>query len=295
MSISRQGHTATALPDGRVLIAGGSTAVSFGATATAELYDPFTGTFFPAAAMSIARQGHTATLLPNGKVLIAGGSPAGTPVASAELFDPATNTFSLTGSMDHDRAGHTATLLPTGLVLVTGGWSNLAGGITFSTELYNPATGTFILQQQSQWLWTNRELHVATLLPNGKVLITGGLTSGLTPTQKAEVYDPSIGSFSPAANDMSTPRVSHAVTPTNLPNGAVMILGGQKSFSHDELATVELFDPGTASFSMAPAAMQLARSALTATLLSDSRVLVAGGLGNFTGGDVSVGELSKRN
>ena len=291
MSVARYLQTATALPSGRVLIVGGFSSFNSGAVATAELYDPFTGGFSAAGSMSIARQGHTATLLPNGKVLIAGGATAGTPTASAELYDPATNTFSATGSMNKDRGSHTATLLPTGKVLITGGWSNAAGGIAYSTELYDPAAGTFTQPPQAQWLWTNRELHVATLLSNGKVLITGGLTSGITPTKKAEIYDPWSGYFSPTANDMSTPRARHAVTGTNLPNSAVMVLGGQSAFNNNVLATVELFDPGTNMFSVT-GSMQLSRYDPTATLLSDTTVLVAGGSGDF-GGNPAVAELSK--
>ena len=290
MSVARYLHTATTLPGGRVLIAGGFSSFNSGAVASAEIYDPYTGGFSAAGSMSIARHGHTATLLPNGKVLIAGGSPAGTPTASAELYDPTTNTFSPTGSMNKDRVDHTATLLPTGKVLVTGGWSNVAGGIAFSTELYDPAAGTFTAPPQAQWLWTNRELHVATLLSNGKVLITGGLTSGITPTKKAEIYDPWSGYFSPAG-DMSTPRAYHAVTDTDLPGGAVMVLGGQSSFTNNALATVEIFDPNTNTFSVT-GSMQLARYGLTATQLNDTRILVAGGSGDF-GGNPAMAELSK--
>src|SRR5207245_1853106 len=124
--------SATLLPTGKVLIAGGTLGASggFATLSEAELYDPTTGTFTVTGPMTIPRNGHTATLLPTGNVLIAGGDN----LASAELYDPATGTFTATGPMATVRSGHSAILLPTGKVLIAGGAS---GGTTFtSAELY---------------------------------------------------------------------------------------------------------------------------------------------------------------
>ena len=106
-------HTATLLPSGKVLVAGGDTS-GF----SAELYDPVSGTFATTGSLAMARALHTATLLPSGKVLVAGGESL---AAAAELYDPATGTFSATGSLATPRYYHTATLLPSGKVLVAGG------------------------------------------------------------------------------------------------------------------------------------------------------------------------------
>src|SRR3954469_17403186 len=137
MTTARAGHTATLLANGRVLITGGMTgSISLNtATASAELYDPATGTFVPTGSMTTARRGHTATLLPDGWVLIAGGygSPGTRALQSSELYDPDTGTFTAAGEMlGSGSAG--AVLLGNGNVLITG---------RPTAELYDPVTRVF--------------------------------------------------------------------------------------------------------------------------------------------------------
>jgi len=90
MAEARGGHTATLLPDGRVLVAGGSpdSVLAGGGPlltlASAELYDPIRRSWTAAASMDESRFGFAAVLLEDGTVLVAGGWPA-----SAELYDPA--------------------------------------------------------------------------------------------------------------------------------------------------------------------------------------------------------------
>src|SRR5437763_4719408 len=130
LATARNGHTATLLPNGKVLVAGGRNGNSI--LASAELYDPPSGTWSATGSLATARFFHTATLLPNGKVLVAGGGNN-----SAELYDPASGTWSATGSLATARAFHTATLLPNGKALVAGGFSSFSGGELASAELYN--------------------------------------------------------------------------------------------------------------------------------------------------------------
>ena len=205
MSKARQGATATLLPSGKVLVAGGSTYINGSAIASAELFDPGTGTWTVTGAMNVARAQHTASLLANGLVLVAGGGDGWkTYTNTAELYNPATGAWTLTGSMSVARFGHSGTRLPNGQVLVAGGQStqNLGcppcGNIESSAELYDPGTGIWISAGN---MASVREHQFAVLLPNGAVLEAGGaiLTGGNTAT--TELYHPCLLYTSPSPRD----------------------------------------------------------------------------------------------
>lgn len=274
MSVSRAAHTATALADGRVLIAGGFT--EKGSAKGAEIYSPQTGGYSSLPPMLTTRHSHTATRLPDGRVLIAGGYGEGTTtLASAELFDPATNTFSATGSLVAARAGHTAVLLNNGKVLIAGG---LGPGWNFlsSAELYDPATGRF---SPTGSMIAARESHVAVRLGNGQVLIAGGHNGSrrnLTLLTSAERYDPVAGAFS-RVGDMGVRRHKHDAV--LLPSGDVLITGGSDERDDRGVYTsTEVFRPGTSSFMPGPT-LRLGRHKHVGTslVLSNGKVLIAGG------------------
>ena len=253
-------HTATALPDGKVLITGGG-------TATAELYDPATGTFVSTGRMGGVRSLHSATLLASGQVLVAGGGGVDPSLSTAEIYDPGVGTFSSAGGagMTEARRSHTATVLPDGKVLITGGSSAGSGDSLATAELYDPATGTFTATGSMS---VGRTSHVATLLGNGTVLITGG-----TWQTTAEVYDPTSGGFSPTG-PMMTARQEHFAT--LLPSGLVLVGGGDTGGSDLFAFTAELYDPATGTFSQT-GSMTASRWRSAAAALSDGRVLVTGG------------------
>jgi hypothetical protein len=268
MATARVAHTATLLSNGEVLVAGGTDG-SGTPIATAELFNPATGTFSTTGSMGTARAHFAAALLSSGKVLVTGGlDAAGNPLATAEVYDPSAGTFSATlGSMTIARASHTATLLNTGKVLVAG-WGNA------TAELFDPATGTFTATGS---MATARVSHTATLLSSGKVLVAGGIQGTGTATTvlaEAELYDPASGSFAPAAGSLATARYNHTATLLN--TGKVLVTGGTGTTA-SSIATAELFDPTAQSFTPTTGSLGTARAQHTATLLKDGTVLVTGG------------------
>jgi hypothetical protein len=276
MVSSLSGHTATLLPNGKVLLISGGGDTRSGSGNNAELYDPGTGLFATTGSLTQIRFSPTATLLADGQVLVAGGIGNNTTLATAELYDPQTEAFTATGGtgMTMPRRGHTATRLADGRVLITGGYSG--NSATSTAELYDPITRTFTA---TAIMGTARSGHRATLLANGTVLITGGSGSGGS-LNSAEIYDPASGRFS-AAGNMTTTRSSHIAVA--LPDGKVLVVGGDCSSPNSRCYsdtgysfTAEIYDPATGSFTQTGS---LAAGLIdpAAVLLDDGRVLVTGG------------------
>ncbi len=295
METARVGHTATLLTNGTVLITGGNDAT--GALATAEIFDPATEMFTPTTGhMETARVGHTATLLNDGsgRVLVAGGGispevlfgPVADPgTASAELFDPTSGQFTpADNNMSASRIYHTATLLPSGDVLLSGG-TNTGSALG---DLFSPANNMFTATATGG----TTALHLAAAsVGDGNVLLAGGeLESSpcgeggsLISIKSATLFDSSDASFS-GTSDMSSSRVSH--TGTLLTGGEVLVAGGATSTTKcdrgfgtstfQSVSSAELFNP--AGTFTPTGMMETARAAHTATLLSNGKVLVVGGV-----------------
>jgi Tfp pilus assembly protein PilX len=284
MQSVRNGHTATLLPNGKVLIAGGMDNTGFSVT-SAELYDPAANTFTATNPMNFPRAGHTSTLLlNNSQVLITGGFYQSSCYNSAELYNIASGQFTMTGNMTETRATNTATLITgagsqTGQVMIVSGQGGDGQVGDNSLDFYSPA-GSFMPPNPAVTIATAVEYQTATTLSsayNFNVLIAGG-QSGVA-TSAAQVYNISISTFNPPIN-MLTPRYYHAAS---LMSGAgqVLITGGM-SASGNPMSISEIYDPGSNSFFypngiLNPLSMNDDRALHTSTLLGNGKVLVVGG------------------
>ena len=264
-------HTATLLPDGKVLVAGGRNSAVLNST---ELYDTVTRTWSRTGSLNRSRTLHTAVLLPNGKVLVTGGFTSSGPpdfgiTYTAELYDPVSGTWSYAADLDRQpRAWCGATLLENGKALFMGGWVGL--DVTTSCKLYDPVTAKW---SHTGSLEKGSYGHTAMLLADGKVLVVGGsdaddLASTLLRT---EIFDPVTERWSLAGNVEA--GVYH--TSTLLPDGTALIAGGYTSGPHSFPFTT-LYEPKSGLW-RSSANLIAARDSHTATLLADGTVLIAGG------------------
>ncbi|PYR72479.1 MAG: hypothetical protein DMF87_27920, partial [Acidobacteria bacterium] len=209
----------------------------------------------------------------DGRVLVAGGRHNGLLESSAELFDPITGTFASTGSMS---AGHlgTATLLHDGRVLVAGG-ETAGGAATDIAELFDPASGSFSgsFSAAATPMTTARRGHQATLLPDGRVLLTGGYGADGVSLAAAEIFDPARGAFT-RIGGLVIGRADHNAV--LLPSGDVLIAGGHDASG--AVASAEIYAVDTGLFTLAAELVEPRWSA-AATAIADGRALIAGGRG----------------
>jgi N-acetylneuraminic acid mutarotase len=179
---ARAKHVAVLLADDRVLIIGGTGANYFaysGYFRTAELYDPATDSWSPAASMNYARINATGTLLPDGRVLVVGDD--GVNEGTAETFDPQSDQWSLIPDSGVGRAEHVAVALRNGTVLVVGGIGET------SAQLFDWRRNAW---SSAGALSVIRASATATVLDDGTVLVAGGFGNRQKPWSSAEIYDP---------------------------------------------------------------------------------------------------------
>ena len=267
---ARSGHTATLLPDGRVLVAGGMRR-NQDFNKSAELYDPATKKFQATGEMNLARVGHAAVLLRSGKVLIVGGWVGHGCTDSAELYDPSIEKFVVIAKMTSRRGRPSATLLSNGDVLIAGGADHDTPGGIASAEIFHADSLRF---EPVGSMHYPRISQTATLLNDGRVLIAGGRGESVTAT--AELYDPQTKTFLQTGS-MLTARYKH--TAGLLPDGKVLVAGGSDDRDWEGLTnSAEIYDPRTEKF-VVTSQLNDKRFKLPeeSIQLPKGRVLVAGG------------------
>ncbi|MGB5816185.1 MAG: kelch repeat-containing protein, partial [Thermoanaerobaculia bacterium] len=273
-------HITELLPNGKVLIAGGSDAPGGVARyiSTVELYDWSTDTFSLAGDLAEARTEHAAARLLSGDILITGGTTPGPPVVNGtdtfEIYHPGLPPkFLLTDSLNEGRSYHTVTPLLGGDVLVVGGADGDINAIS-SLERYDPSLGTFTTVAT---LSPARMLHSATRLDDGTVLIAGGLDGlGGTVLNTALIYNPTDHSLTPTTGSLNVERFHHSAT--LLADGKVLIVAGNTT-GNTSISSAEIYDPAVGTFTLS-GSLNTFRRLHTATLLNDGRVLIAGGRPN---------------
>jgi hypothetical protein len=231
LTTPRANHTATLLPDGRVLVVGGeNSAGDFAVVDTAEVFDPVANSW-TTIGMNSAREFHQAVLMRDGKVLVTGGNTGDGASSSAEVFDPATNTFTLLAqTMNEVRQEHGAVLLSDGRVFIVGGVDGNVGTQSQTAEIFDESTFTFTLVNGT--LPKDVDSPVIALLGDGKVLIASGdeCSGDGCPSDSATIFDPT-NNANPFVDisPMTEPR--EKPVGVRLPNGAVLIMGSGENDS----------------------------------------------------------------
>ncbi|PWT99083.1 MAG: hypothetical protein C5B51_27915 [Terriglobia bacterium] len=231
MLVPRADACSVALPDGRVLVIGGTGLA--GALDTVE-WSHSDGTFTMAAPLLEPRSGAACVALPDSRVLVTGGSSGTTLLRSAEIFDPEKGNWTFAGNMATGRARQRAVLTPWGSVLLTGGDSetNSDGHL----EVYLPESGRF----RSVVLSSQRTDYALVILPDQRFLVAGG-TDGESTSAAIEIYDATTGAMTSAASMLEARRNFAA---TLLLDGRVLITGGN-GVNGKALASTEIFDPAS--------------------------------------------------
>ncbi len=263
------------LCDGRVYVGG-----QFSTTIrNAEIYDPVTDTWADAGVMKYAHIYGTATTMADCRVMLVGGFNANT---KAEIYDPVTGLYSAAGTTGSERFFHTTTVLANGRILVAAGGVDINGvWYTYPTaSVFDPLTNAWTPVQN---LNRKRRSHTATLLPDGRVLVSGGTTGGKndgvdggTQLATSEIFDPTTGTWELLPNNLNTARSFH--TAHTMPNGAIVLFGGLDA-TGSASRQVEAFYQGT-WFAMEP--LNVDRFQHASAQLLDGRVVLAGGVHQAT-------------
>lgn len=280
MASERVFHTATNLPDGKILVVGGSNGPNV--LRSAEIYDPVTETAVATPApMHDVRDLHTATLLPNGRVLIAGGFTTNATstgsTATSEIYYPDTGVFLRSGSMANARSNHSAALLRDGNPIVSGGFGP-NDVITATCEIFY---STAMAWRSAPDMPSARALHTLTVLKDGRIMVAGGINSnGVLNTVSA--WNPATGAWAALA---AMPSALYSHTATLLSDGRVLVAGGNNGLG--EVDASYIYDPSANTWSTTPipagrqGILYQPRFGHNAVALPNGEVVISGGSQRF--------------
>jgi len=264
MTDRRDAHTATAVPDGRVVLVGGYTGEGRPPLDTIEIFDPAAGTVLGAGRLAQARGGHAATALKDGRVLVIGGWVARrTFTATTEIVDPVTRNVSQAAALPVALGSLDAVTLHDGRVLVTGGQTGPEDG-TRAAALYDPARDTWTATGQ---MATARFKHISVVLDDGRVLVIGGTSDDRVLLASTEIFDPETGEFTPGP-ELAEPRYKMTGGAVVMSDNRVAIAGGGR--------TVEVLDLDRGT-STAIHEFSSRGSFATVNLLGSGDIIVVGG------------------
>src|SRR5258706_1445309 len=271
LPVGRAFHTATALPEGDVLVAGGQDYAG-NPLSSCCIYRAATGTFETVAPLQVARTMHAAVPSRTGGVMVLGGyGPTGSTLSSVEVYDPFANTWTAVPPMTRSRTNHTATVVSGARILVVGGFTNASGSLDYApgAEIYNPITGAWTATTGATL--ADRGGHTATVLPDGRVLIVGGNRAGI---RTSELYVSATDSFQ-ATGLPSVERTFHAACLTK--SGTVLIAGGGPGLA-------EQYDPSSNAFTPAGTCPPVGLPVVTSPLFASLTLVPGGGRIALLGG-----------
>ncbi len=287
---TRGHHTATPLPSGQILLAGGTNGPSV--LNASELFDPVTQAFAATGQMRGARDLHTANLLPNGRVLVAGGfstdSVSTGAANTSEIYYPETGNWTATGLMNSQRDSHCSVLLPDGNVFVAGGYNR--GTYLDSAEIYYSTSGRWRSVGVPASASLRRAKHTCTLLRDGQVLILGGVNQdGVLNTPAVYGYQTPNPNFAYTQGwrDASTipvmPARAHSHSAILQSNGTVLASWGSDGAGEHKVGVLaHIFDPNSETWSAA-----ISPTNGVANTFNHAATLLPNGVAVFTGGGQS--------
>lgn len=262
----RQDFASTRLPDGSVLVCGGTGSNRL--LSACERYDPLTEQWQAEGALNVARRFFTLTALNDGRVVAIGGEDLAGPLLTAEVYNTQTHTWTLSGPLSEARRNHAAVRLANGWVLVSGGQG--ANGELASAELWNPTRRDF---RAGGTLATARAGHAAFVQTSGTVVVLGGRRSGAA-LASVERYNPAVNGWTEVGS-LLVPRADFAAVAVD--SERIFLCGGSDG-THQALASCELFDAIELA-SQPRAAMHVARRGLGLVHIQGELVWAVGGEG----------------